>query len=83
VRADRWIATLDLSTGRAEYDAPDEDWWRRYAGGGAVGAWFLLHDVPRGADSLGPDNVLVIATSGVGGRGDPGLSRHAVLAKSP
>jgi aldehyde:ferredoxin oxidoreductase len=77
------IGHINLSCGRVWFDEHDATRYRRYGGGGALAAWYLLHDIPVGADPLGPDNVLVFASSIVGGIGAPAVSRHAVLAMSP
>lgn len=77
------IAKVDLTTSVITYDLPDETWFRRYGGGGAIGAYYLLKEMPKGVDPLGPENVFVIASSAIAGVDAPGLSKHAVLAKSP
>jgi aldehyde:ferredoxin oxidoreductase len=77
------IGHVDLTDGSTWYDEREPDWYRRYGGGGAIGAYYLLREIPAGADPLGPDNVLVFASSIVGGIDAPGVSRHTVLAKSP
>ena len=77
------IAHVDLASGETWYDEHSATWYRRYGGGGGLAAWYLLRHIPAGADPLGPHNVLVFASSIIAGVDAPGISRHAVLAKSP
>lgn len=77
------IAHADLTSGAVWYDEHNETWYRRYGGGGALAAWYLLREIPAGADALAPENVLVFASSIVAGVDAPALSKHTVLAKSP
>ncbi len=64
-------------------EEPGDAFFRRYAGGRAIIAHYLLRYVPKGADPLGPDNILVIAPGVVTGAPVPGAGRHSVGAKSP
>jgi aldehyde:ferredoxin oxidoreductase len=77
------IGHVDLTSGETWYDEHSATWYRRYGGGGGLAAWYLLRHIPTGADPLGPENVLVFASSVIAGVDAPGISRHAVLAKSP
>jgi aldehyde:ferredoxin oxidoreductase len=77
------ILHVDLTTGSYEIEEPGEAFYRRYMGGSALGAYYLLKDVPAGADPLGPDNVLVLALSVLTGAPISGQSRLTAVAKSP
>lgn len=77
------IAHVDLTTRRVEFEDPGVEFYRMYLGGSALGAYYLVRDMPAGADPLGPDNVLVFAASVVTGAPLAGLSRFNVTAKSP
>jgi aldehyde:ferredoxin oxidoreductase len=77
------IAHIDLSTARIEIEHPDEAFYRKYLGGGLLGAYYLLRHMLPGADPLGPDNVLVFAPGVCTGQPVSGLSRFSVTAKSP
>jgi len=77
------IAHVDLTTGEVSVEQPGEQFFLTYLGGSALAAYYLLRDVPVGADPLGPENVLVIAPSVVTGAPISGLSRFNVSAKSP
>jgi aldehyde:ferredoxin oxidoreductase len=74
---------VDL-TGRTTWiEEPGDAFFRRYTGGRGLIAHYLLRLVPKGADPLGPDNVLVFAPGVVTGAPVPGAGRHSVGAKSP
>jgi aldehyde:ferredoxin oxidoreductase len=77
------ILHVDLTTGRIEVETPPESFYRTYMGGGAMGTYYILREVPKGADPLGPDNLLTVFPSVVTGATIAGLSRINVNAKSP
>ena len=77
------VAHVDLTTGEVSVEQPGEQFYLTYLGGSALAAYYLLRDMPAGADPLGPDNVLVIAPSVVTGAAISGTSRFNVTAKSP
>src|SRR5512138_3013086 len=77
------ILHLDLSTGSFEVETPDEAFYRKYMGGSAMGVYYVLKLVPKGADPLGPENVLALFTSVTTGAAISGQSRMNVNAKSP
>jgi aldehyde:ferredoxin oxidoreductase len=77
------VAHIDLTTGTVELEHPGEEFFRKYLGGSLLAGFYLLRDMPPGADPLGPDNVLVFAPSVVTGVPLPGVSRFNVTAKSP
>jgi len=61
----------------------DEYFYRTFMGGSAMASYFLLTEMEKGVDPLGPDNVLVITTSILTGTGLAGANRYTVAAKSP
>lgn len=77
------IAHVDLTNATVVDERPDEAFNRTYAGGSAVGAYYLLKLQTRGAALLGPDNVLIFAPSVLTGAPISGLSRFTITAKSP
>ncbi len=77
------ILHVNLSTGKIEVEQPPESFYRRYMGGSAMGVYYVLREVPKGADPLSPDNVLTIFDSVVTGASISGQSRICVNAKSP
>lgn len=64
-------------------EEPGDAAYRRYLGGSALALHYLLSDLKPGADPLGPENLLVFASSVLAGTPGPGLSRFTVAAKSP
>ena len=52
------ILNVDLSTGAIEAEQLPEQMYRTHLGGYGLGARLLFDRIPRGADPLGPDNVL-------------------------
>ncbi len=77
------IFCVDLTDGRIWTDSLPEETYRKYPGGSALAAYLLLQHIPRGADPLGPENVLVMAVSPVTGLPISGQSRVAMAARSP
>ncbi|MFO7172166.1 MAG: aldehyde ferredoxin oxidoreductase C-terminal domain-containing protein, partial [Bacillota bacterium] len=77
------IAHVDLTTGRVEYEAPGDAFFRTYLGGKALVAYYLAREVPPGADPLGPENCLVFAPGVITGAAVSGQGRNAVGALSP
>src|SRR5512146_1527485 len=77
------ILHVDLTNGKFDVETPDEAFYRRYMGGSAMGVYYVLRDVPKGADPLGPENVLTLFTSVTTGAPISGQSRIDANAKSP
>ncbi|MER3451323.1 MAG: aldehyde ferredoxin oxidoreductase, partial [Thermus sp.] len=77
------VAFVDLSSGRVWYEAYGEAFWRAYLGGRAFAAYLLLKRLPRGADPLGPENLLIFAPGVLTGSPISGSGRNTVAAKSP
>ncbi len=76
------ILNVDLSSGSVESESLPEDMYRRYIGGYGLGARLLFDRIPRGADALGPDNVLGLMPGLLTGTPLFG-SRFQAVAKSP
>ncbi|TAK13495.1 MAG: aldehyde:ferredoxin oxidoreductase [Anaerolineae bacterium] len=77
------ILHVDLTHQTTTVETPDEAFYRKYMGGSALAMFYLLRDMPAGADPLGPDNVLVLALSVLTGAPLSGQSRMTAAAKSP
>ncbi len=77
------ILHVNLSDRTTRVEEPGDRFFRRYAGGRGFIAHYLLKHVPKGADPLGPDNILVFAPGVITGAPVPGAGRHSVGAKSP
>ncbi|HEX8991615.1 MAG TPA: aldehyde ferredoxin oxidoreductase family protein [Anaerolineales bacterium] len=77
------ILHVDLTNGKLDVESPDEAFYRKYMGGSAMGVYYVLRDVPKGADPLGQENVLTLFTSVTTGAAISGQSRINANAKSP
>lgn len=77
------ILRVDLTTGDLSVEEPDEHFYRKYMGGSAMGMYYLLKEMPAGADPLGPDNMLALCLSVMTGAPISGQSRMTSVAKSP
>lgn len=77
------ILHVDLTEGTLTVEEPDEAFYRKYMGGSAMGMYYILRDMPRGADPVGPDNVLTLMTGVTTGAAISGQSRINANAKSP
>ena len=77
------VLRVDLTKGTTAVEEMDEASFRRHPGGRALIAHYLLSELPRGADPLGPENLLIFAMGVLTGTPLSGASRHAVGAKSP
>lgn len=77
------ILRVDLTRREIRVEEPDELFYRTYWGGSGLTAYYLWKEVPRGADPLGPENVLVFAPGPLTGLPIPGAGRNSVGAKSP
>jgi aldehyde:ferredoxin oxidoreductase len=63
------ILKVDLGTGEIGVEEPPDSFYRRYMGGNGFVGYYLLKEVPKGADPLGPDNVLVFTGVPIAGAG--------------
>ena len=77
------ILHVDLTTGALTVEEPPETFYRKYLGGQGIGMYYILKEMPAGADPLGPENVLAITLSVVTGAPVSGQSRVMANAKSP
>ena len=77
------ILNIDLGTWKTEVHKEDEDFYRIYAGGGLMGAYFLLKNTPANIDSYDGKNALIFVSSIISGLDGPGLAQFSVVTKSP
>jgi aldehyde:ferredoxin oxidoreductase len=77
------ILHIDLDESSIRTEEPDSSFYRKYVGGSAMGAYYLLKLTPPGTDPLSPQNTLSLMVSAVTGAAISGLSRVAATAKSP
>ncbi len=77
------ILHVNLTKGELTVEEPKEAFYRKYLGGSAMGMHYILRDMPKGADPLGPENVLTLMTGVTTGAPISGQSRLNANAKSP
>ena len=77
------VLRVDLSTGRIEVEALDDESWRLYAGGSLLGSRLLLTETRPGLDAFDPDALLIFTSSVVAGHRAAALPRFSIVAKSP
>ena len=79
----RRILHVDLTKGEIAIEEPDDAFYRKYMGGSAMGMYYILREMPKGTDPLGPYNVLALMTGVTTGAPVSGQSRLNANAKSP
>lgn len=77
------VLRVNLSDASMATEEIPESWGRDYLGGRGLAARYLMQDVPKGADPLGPDNELIFMSGILGGLPLPSTGRLTVAAKSP
>jgi len=77
------MLNVRLNSGTVEVEQIPEDTYRKYLGGYGIGSRLMFDRIPKGADPLGPDNVLVFTTSVINGLSLSGTNRYTAAAKSP
>ncbi len=77
------ILKVDLSSGAIQVEEPPAHFYRRYLGGQGFVAYYLLKELARGADPLGPENLLIFANGTFTGVPFAGSGRTSMGGKSP
>ncbi len=77
------ILHVNLDKERIEIESPDDSFYRKYIGGSALGAYYLLKQTPSNISPFDPRNTLVFALSILTGAPISGQSRMTMVAKSP
>lgn len=77
------ILRVDLTTETITVDEHPDVFYRRYMGGGNIGAYYLLKELEKGIDPLSPENIIVFAIAPITGAPVAGFSRHSIVSKSP
>jgi aldehyde:ferredoxin oxidoreductase len=77
------ILKVNLTAGKIDIEQPEEMFYRKYAGGSALGFYYLLKEMPAGTDALAPESVIVLAPSVLTGAPVSGVSRFTVACRSP
>ncbi len=77
------ILRIDLSSGSFAVEEFDEQFFRKYPGGKAFAAYFLLKECPQGVDPFSPENLLILATGALTGAPVATATRYTAAARSP
>lgn len=77
------VLDIDLSNDKVRTYGLDEKVLRMFIGGKGLGAKLLIDNLKPGADPLGPENLLILATGPLTGTAAPTSGRFVVVTKSP
>ncbi len=77
------ILHVDLTREICQTESPETKFFRKYIGGRGIALPYLLQEMPAESDPLSPDNILVYASSIIGGVPGPAIPRLIVCGKSP
>lgn len=77
------ILRVNLTEGRITKEPTPADVARDFIGGRGFGIYFLLKEVPKGADPLGPENKLIISSGPISGMLVPGGGKCDWTTKAP
>lgn len=77
------ILFVDLTGGTIEEQAVPDTVYENFLSGAGLGAYVLYRHIPRGADPLGPGNVLGFVSGLLTGTGSIVTGRWMALCKSP
>ncbi len=77
------ILRVDLTNRKIEIEEHDEIFYRRYMGGRAFTAYYLLKELNPKVDALSPENKLIFATGVITGGRVAGSGRNSAGGKSP
>ena len=74
---------INLTEGTTKVETYNQDFYRKYLGGGGFGTYFLLKETAGDTDPLSPENVVTIAPGITTGPAVSGVSRCGLTALSP
>lgn len=77
------LLRVNLTTGEVSEEKVRADWTEKYIGGPGLATRYLYQEVPKGADPLGPENLLIFMTGPLTGTAAASAGRYSVVAKSP
>jgi len=77
------ILTVDLSKGEFREEAIPDEIYEKYLSGLGLAAFLLYDRIPKGADPLGPENILGFVSGLLTGTGSLFAGRWMVAGKSP
>ena len=77
------IVRIDLTSKKITVEHPSVDFYRRFLGGRGFIVNYLLKEVPRNIDPLGPENKLIFALGPVTGYPFIGSGRNSIGSNPP
>jgi len=77
------LLRVDLTGSAIETMEMPEEFYRKYMGGSAMGAYFLLKELSTAIDAFDENNIITIATGAATGAAISGVSRCCITAISP
>ncbi len=77
------VLWVDLTAQSLAEEEIEDKVYERFLSGVGLGAWILNREIPAGADPLGPDNVLGLASGLLTGTGAAMSGRWMAMGKSP
>ncbi|MBW2410424.1 MAG: aldehyde ferredoxin oxidoreductase family protein, partial [Deltaproteobacteria bacterium] len=77
------IAFIDLTTSEIRSQELDQAFVRKYLGGYGLGARIMFENQEKGADPLGPENILGFTAGTLTGTKTPASGRYMAVSKSP
>src|SRR5258706_15605188 len=77
------ILHVDLTKGLLTVEEPQEAFYRKYLGGRGMGMYYILRDMPKGADPVGPEKGLTVIAGVTTGGGISGKNRLNAHYKPP
>jgi aldehyde:ferredoxin oxidoreductase len=76
------IGVVDLSAAKVAYEAPPEEWLRKYIGARGLGVRYVFENGPQ-VDPLSPQNILCFMNGPLTGTEANMSGRMAIVTKSP
>jgi aldehyde:ferredoxin oxidoreductase len=77
------ILRVDLTKGKTKVEPYSEEKAKKFIGGRGLAVKLLWDELPRGADPLGPENIIVFATGPYTAFQVPNSGKMVVASKSP
>jgi aldehyde:ferredoxin oxidoreductase len=77
------VLWVDLSSGKIEEEEVPDRVYEMVLSGMGLSAWMLMREIPKGADPMGPENVLGLVTGVLTGTGAQMTGRWMAVGKSP
>ena len=77
------VLNVDLTAGKIEEQEIPDQTYKMFLGGAGLAAKVLYEGIPKGADPLGPDNILGFVSGLLTGTGALMTGRWMVVGKSP